>query len=144
MVSGIRRPPTRRPAIATVTGLAYAELVTKYPQAAGASLYINNGSSATGAGWCDAHSNQGSPTCAHCSATTWTVPDAAADDPLLGDLPTTTRSCSGIASRCGDLPTGSVPGPMSRRWGRDCRPAPRHRRNRCPLKTGLPSVARRC
>jgi len=28
-------------AIATVTGLAYAELVTKYPQAAGASLYIN-------------------------------------------------------------------------------------------------------
>ena len=27
-------------AIATVTGLAYAELVTKYPQAAGASLYI--------------------------------------------------------------------------------------------------------
>ncbi|PRY70571.1 amino acid/polyamine/organocation transporter (APC superfamily) [Glaciihabitans tibetensis] len=28
-------------AIATITGLAYAELVTKYPQAAGASLYIN-------------------------------------------------------------------------------------------------------
>jgi amino acid transporter len=28
-------------AIAAVTGLAYAELVTKYPQAAGASLYIN-------------------------------------------------------------------------------------------------------
>ncbi len=28
-------------AIATVTGLAYAELVTKYPQAAGASLYVN-------------------------------------------------------------------------------------------------------
>jgi amino acid transporter len=28
-------------AVATVTGLAYAELVTKYPQAAGASLYIN-------------------------------------------------------------------------------------------------------
>ncbi|WP_395432356.1 APC family permease [Clavibacter michiganensis] len=27
--------------IATITGLAYAELVTKYPQAAGASLYIN-------------------------------------------------------------------------------------------------------
>jgi amino acid transporter len=28
-------------AIATITGLAYAELVTKYPQAAGASLYVN-------------------------------------------------------------------------------------------------------
>jgi APA family basic amino acid/polyamine antiporter len=28
-------------AIAAVTGLAYAELVTKYPQAAGASLYVN-------------------------------------------------------------------------------------------------------
>ena len=28
-------------AIAAITGLAYAELVTKYPQAAGASLYIN-------------------------------------------------------------------------------------------------------
>ena len=28
-------------AIALITGLAYAELVTKYPQAAGASLYIN-------------------------------------------------------------------------------------------------------
>jgi APA family basic amino acid/polyamine antiporter len=28
-------------AIATITGLAYAELVTKYPQAAGASLYID-------------------------------------------------------------------------------------------------------
>jgi amino acid transporter len=28
-------------AVATVTGLAYAELVTKYPQAAGASLYVN-------------------------------------------------------------------------------------------------------
>jgi APA family basic amino acid/polyamine antiporter len=28
-------------AIATITGLAYAELVTKYPQAAGASLYIH-------------------------------------------------------------------------------------------------------
>lgn len=28
-------------AIATITGLAYAELVTKYPQAAGASLYIS-------------------------------------------------------------------------------------------------------
>jgi amino acid transporter len=28
-------------AVAAVTGLAYAELVTKYPQAAGASLYIN-------------------------------------------------------------------------------------------------------
>ena len=28
-------------AIATIAGLAYAELVTKYPQAAGASLYIN-------------------------------------------------------------------------------------------------------
>ena len=28
-------------AIATVTGMAYAELVTKYPQAAGASLYVN-------------------------------------------------------------------------------------------------------
>src|ERR687890_780333 len=28
-------------AVATITGLAYAELVTKYPQAAGASLYIN-------------------------------------------------------------------------------------------------------
>ena len=28
-------------AIATITGLAYAELVTKHPQAAGASLYIN-------------------------------------------------------------------------------------------------------
>ena len=28
-------------AIAIITGLAYAELVTKYPQAAGASLYIN-------------------------------------------------------------------------------------------------------
>ncbi len=28
-------------AIATVTGLAYVELVTKYPQAAGASLYVN-------------------------------------------------------------------------------------------------------
>ncbi len=27
--------------IATITGLAYAELVTKYPQAAGASLYVN-------------------------------------------------------------------------------------------------------
>jgi amino acid transporter len=27
--------------VATVTGLAYAELVTKYPQAAGASLYVN-------------------------------------------------------------------------------------------------------
>jgi len=29
-------------AIAAITGLAYAELVTKYPQAAGASLYINH------------------------------------------------------------------------------------------------------
>jgi basic amino acid/polyamine antiporter, APA family len=28
-------------AIATITGLAYAELVTKYPQAAGAALYVN-------------------------------------------------------------------------------------------------------
>src|ERR671917_1559840 len=28
-------------AVATITGLAYAELVTKYPQAAGASLYVN-------------------------------------------------------------------------------------------------------
>ncbi|MFQ1002667.1 APC family permease [Modestobacter sp. SSW1-42] len=28
-------------AVAAVTGLAYAELVTKYPQAAGASLYVN-------------------------------------------------------------------------------------------------------
>ncbi len=28
-------------AIATITGLAYVELVTKYPQAAGASLYVN-------------------------------------------------------------------------------------------------------
>lgn len=28
-------------AVATVTGLAYAELVTKYPRAAGASLYVN-------------------------------------------------------------------------------------------------------
>src|SRR5919112_6228933 len=28
-------------AIALITGMAYAELVTKYPQAAGASLYIN-------------------------------------------------------------------------------------------------------
>ena len=28
-------------AIAAITGLAYAELVTKYPQAAGASLYVN-------------------------------------------------------------------------------------------------------
>jgi APA family basic amino acid/polyamine antiporter len=28
-------------AVATITGLAYAELVTKYPRAAGASLYIN-------------------------------------------------------------------------------------------------------
>lgn len=27
--------------IATITGLAYAELVTKYPQAAGAALYVN-------------------------------------------------------------------------------------------------------
>ena len=28
-------------AVAIVTGLAYAELVTKYPRAAGASLYVN-------------------------------------------------------------------------------------------------------
>ncbi len=28
-------------AVATITGLAYAELVTKYPQAAGAALYVN-------------------------------------------------------------------------------------------------------
>ena len=27
--------------VATITGLAYAELVTKYPQAAGAALYVN-------------------------------------------------------------------------------------------------------
>ena len=27
--------------LATITGLAYAELATKYPQAAGASLYVN-------------------------------------------------------------------------------------------------------
>jgi amino acid transporter len=27
--------------VATLTGLAYAELVTKYPQAAGAALYVN-------------------------------------------------------------------------------------------------------
>src|SRR3712207_1109048 len=27
--------------IATITGMAYAELVTKYPQAAGAALYVN-------------------------------------------------------------------------------------------------------
>jgi basic amino acid/polyamine antiporter, APA family len=31
-------------AIATITGLAYAELVTKYPQAAGAALYVNKAS----------------------------------------------------------------------------------------------------